>query len=341
MALTLPRPIRSLLVLTLLGQAILAMAGPRENAQNLIWQSLPPGAGIAASSKLAIGGATLQVDFAPGSFDLPTDTLLKHIEAAASAVTAYYGRFPVTRVRILVVPVGGNRETVQGTTWGDMHGFQGVTRLRINQHATAADLAEDWVTTHELVHMAFPALPDDQHWMEEGLATYIEPIARVETGELKAQQIWRDMVRDMPKGEPAAGDQGMDRTHTWGRTYWGGALFCLVADVAIRKETGNRKGLQDALREVVAEGGTIDHEWSLPKALEVGDRATGTHVLTTMYATWKDSPSPVDLQKIWDELGIRSGAGGVEFVSAPLSRVREAIASELQHGSKAELVSKR
>ena len=28
--------------------------------------------------------------------------------------------------------------------------------------------------------MAFPSLPDDQHWMEEGLATYVEPIARVE-----------------------------------------------------------------------------------------------------------------------------------------------------------------
>jgi|SRR6266568_5558676 len=281
---------------------------------------------IAATRQLKIGGTVLQVDFAAGQMDLSVEAVLAHIQAAASAVTAYYGRFPVTRARVLVVPVDGSRGMVQGTTWGDMHGFQGFTRLRIGQHATAADLAEDWVTTHELVHMAFPTLPDDQHWMEEGLATYIEPIARVETGELKAQQIWRDMVRDMPKGEPAAGDQGVDRTHTWGRTYWGGALFCLVADVQIRRETGNRKGLQDALRAVVASGGTIDHEWSLPQALEIGDRATGTHVLTSMYATWKDSPSPVDLPKMWDDLGIRSGADRIEFVAAPFSGVREAIA---------------
>jgi hypothetical protein len=280
---------------------------------------------IASSREVKIGGAVVQVDFAAGQFDLGNDAILQHIQAAAHAVSTYYGQFPVKRARVLVVPTDGRRGGVEGTTWGDMHGWPGFTRLRIGQHITSADLADDWTTTHELVHMAFPSLPDDQHWMEEGLATYIEPIARVQTGELKAQQIWRDMVRDMPKGEPEDGDRGLDRTHTWGRTYWGGALFCLVADVEIRHETKNRKGLQDALRAVVEQGGTIDHDWDLPRALAAGDQATGTHVLTSMYSTWKDSPSPVDLEKLWNELGIRREGNGVEFVSAPLSDVRDAI----------------
>jgi hypothetical protein len=180
--------------------------------------------------------------------------------------------------------------------------------------------------THELVHMAFPSLPDDQHWMEEGQATYIEPIARVMTGELKAVDVWRDMMRDMSKGEPQPGDEGLDRTHTWARTYWGGALFCLMADIAIRRETNNKKGLQDALRAVIAQGGTIDHDWDLPKALAIGDAATGTHVLTQMYAEWSDRAVPVDLAKVWSELGVRATANGVELVSsAPLAQVREAI----------------
>jgi hypothetical protein len=226
---------------------------------------------------------------------------------------------------------------MQGTTWPGMNGFQGFTRIRIGQHTTTAELAEDWTTTHELVHMAFPTLPDDQHWMEEGLATYVEPIARVATGELEARQVWRDMVYGMRKGEPAEGDSGLDRTHTWGRTYWGGALFCLVADVTIRRETQNRKGLQDALRAIVARGGTIDHEWPLDQALAIGDRATGTHVLTRMYAEWKDKPVPVDLMKLWEELGIHWTAGGpIEFVaSAPLARIRESIAGERSHAQPA------
>ena len=141
---------------------------------------------------------------------------------AASAITTYYGRFPVERARVLIVPVPDRSGIVQGTTWGDMAGWPGMTRFRIGQHATTEDLKDDWMMTHELDHMAFPSLPDDQHWMEEGLATYIEPIARVQTGELQPKQIWHDMVRDMHKGEPAEGDQGVDHTHTWGRTYWGG-----------------------------------------------------------------------------------------------------------------------
>ncbi len=305
--------------------ALLALGLPLVSAGQ--WGE-PPGRKyeIAASRQLNVGGAALQVDIAAGAIDLPLDTLVQHVQAAASAVTAYYGRFPVSRVRVLIIPVAGKHGVFGGTTWGDMGGYQGFTRIHIGQHTTTADLADDWMMTHELVHMAFPSLPDDQHWMEEGLATYIEPIARVQAGELQTRQIWHDMVRDMPKGEPGPGDEGLDRTHTWGRTYWGGALFCLVADVNIRRETSNSKGLQDAMRAVVAAGGTIDHDWDLPKALAIGDRATGTHVLTSMYSTWKDSPSPVDLQKMWDELGIRSGAGGIEFVSsAPLADIRAAI----------------
>jgi hypothetical protein len=286
---------------------------------------------IVASRELKSGGRTLQVDFAAGAMDLSQDAIFAHVQAAASAITSYYGRFPVDRARVLIVPVPDRSGVVQGTTWGDMAGWPGMTRFRIGQHATADDLKDDWMMTHELDHMAFPSLPDDQHWMEEGLATYVEPVARVESGELKPQQIWHDMVRDMHKGEPAEGDKGLDHTHTWGRTYWGGAMFCMVADVEIRRQTGNRKGLQDALRAIVAQGGTINHEWPLDKALAIGDKATGTHVLSEQYAKWKDAPVTVDLEKLWAELGIRHDGDQIEFVDdAPLAKIREAIAREVR-----------
>jgi hypothetical protein len=208
-----------------------------------------------------------------------------------------------------------------------MAGFPAMTRIHIGQHATQQDLKDDWMMTHELVHMAFPNLPDDQHWMEEGLATYVEPLARLLTGELTAQKVWDDMVRDIHQGQPQPGDQGLDRTHTWGRTYWGGALFCLVADVEIRRATSNRKGLRDALRAIVEHGGTIDHNWDLPRALAIGDAATGTHVLTEQYTKWKGAPVTVDLDKLWAELGIRRNGDDVEFVNdTPMARIREAIA---------------
>ena len=278
------------------------------------------------SRRLQIGGATLQVDFATGALDLSDDVIVKRIEMAAHAVATYYGIFPVPRVRVLIVPVADRSGVVQGTTWADVGGWPGFTRIRLGQHTSQQELAADWTITHELVHTACPTLPDDQHWMEEGLATYIEPIARVQAGELPAKQIWRDMLDGMPKGEPQPGDEGLDRTHTWGRTYWGGALFCLTADVQIRVATHNRKGLQDALRAIVAAGGTIDHDWPLTRALQIGDTATGTHVLTEQYRSWSNSPVPVDLAKLWQQLGIQRSGEQVEFsATVPYAKIREAI----------------
>lgn len=282
---------------------------------------------IAVSKTLELPGGTLQIDLAAGHLDLPSEAVFRHVQKAASALLAYYGKLPVPKARMLIIPVAGRSGILQGTTWGGRFGIPGFTRIRLGEHTTQADLADDWMTTHELVHLGFPSLPDDQHWMEEGMATYIEPVARVTTGELDAHQIWHDMVRDMPKGEPQAGDAGLDHTHTWGRRYWGGALFCLVADVNIRRETGNRKGLQDAMRAIVNAGGTIDHDWPLDQALETGDRATGTHVLTRLYAEWKDKPVPVNLPDLWPQLGIATAPdGAVTFRrDAPLAPIREAI----------------
>ena len=285
---------------------------------------------VATTHRLEVGDTSLQVDVATGTFDLGPDAMVAHVEKAAKAVAAYYGKFPVRGARVLVVPVAGESGVLQGTTWGAVRGWQAFSRLRIGQHTTQADLDDDWMMTHELVHMAFPTMPDDQHWIEEGLSTYVEPVARVQLGELKAGQIWRDMVRDMPKGEPRAGDEGIDHTHTWARTYWGGALFCLVADVAIRRETNNKKGLQDALRAIMERGGTINHDWDLPRALSVGDEATGTQVLMRLYNEWKDKPVTVDLEKLWEELGVNWVDGGsVEFVDqAPEAGIRKAITAK-------------
>jgi hypothetical protein len=281
---------------------------------------------VVYSQSLDAGGATLQIDFAAGALDLPKATIIDRIRTAAETVAFYYGHFPVPRVRILIVPVAGRRGVLQGTTWGDRDGFPAFLRIRVGELTTPGELAQDWVVTHEMVHTAMVSLPDHQLWLEEGLATYIEPIARVQAGELTAASIWADMMRGMPNGEPGLEDRGLNRTPTWGRTYWGGALFCLMADIQIRRQTANRHGLQDALRAIVAAGGTIDKEWPLLRVLRIGDQATGTNVLAQMYAHWSEAPVQVDLPALWKQLGVRAEGNTVTFdAEAPLASVRAGI----------------
>lgn len=274
-------------------------------------------------AEIKVGSSVIEVSFADGALDLQEPQILEWVTTAARAAAAYYGRFPVARTRLRIFPAAGETGVFHGTTFGPETPF---TRISVGEHTTASELSKDWMMTHELIHIAFPQVADEHHWIEEGIATYVEPIARAQLGTLSAAQIWGDMARDMPKGEPGSGDRGLDRTHTWGRTYWGGAMFCLVADVRIRERTQNKKGLQDALRGIVNAGGTIQYDWPIEKAFQVGDQATGTQVLTELYGEMKDSPVKVDLAAMWKQLGVVPQGRSVVFdESAPLAAVRRAI----------------
>jgi hypothetical protein len=196
----------------------------------------------------------------------------------------------------------------------------------IGESSGEDDLADDWVLVHEMVHFAFPTLGDAHNWMTEGQATYVEVIARAQAGDISPQDVWWQFVNQMPKGLPRLGDRGLDYTHTWGRTYWGGALFCLYADVQIRKRTGNRVGLQDAFSAIVASGGVTTQTWPLRQALRIGDGVTGVKVLEELYDELRAAPGSIDLEQLWSDLGIKVGRSAVVFDDrAPLAAVRQAI----------------
>lgn len=277
---------------------------------------------FASNFKLEVGGASLDVVFEPERFELPQNALLGWVEQCAKAVSGYYGRFPVRQARIRLLT-----SERRGVSNGKSFGGRGVTcRVAVNSHASEDDLRQDWILTHEMVHFGFPSVPERNHWIEEGIATYVEPIARARAGALSAGKVWADMARDMHQGLPEAGDQGLDNTHTWGRTYWGGALFCLLADVDIRKRSGNRKGLEDALRAINRAGGTIDVDWPVEQAFETGDQATGGSSLRDLYVKMRDKPFMVDLPELWKQLGVeRHGDTAVFDAGAPLAAVRTAI----------------
>ena len=143
---------------------------------------------------------------------------------------------------------------------------------------TRAELAADWVLVHEMTHLALPDTGEAHAWLSEGIATYVEGVARVQAGNRAESDVWAEELRAMPRGLPQPGDQGLDHTHTWGRTYWGGAMFCLIADVDIRRAHPQPRGLQDALRAVPAPAADSRPHWPIERVLRTGDAAVGVHV---------------------------------------------------------------
>jgi len=273
---------------------------------------------------LDLGGREIEVVIEAGALDLSRDEVFGWVEAQSRAVGAYFGRFPVERARVRVRPVSGAR------TGGGVMYAGDPPRVQINVGAgcTLSVLERSWVLTHELTHLALPDQRDEHRWLEEGLATYVEPWVRVQQGQITAEQVWRELVEGLPKGLPGPGDRGLDHTHTWGRTYWGGALFFFLADLEIRRRTSDERGIRDALRGVTAAGLDAATKGSIADVLATGDTAVGHGVLAAQYAAMKDAPYSVDLDAIWRDLGVRLEGGTITYDdTAPRASTRRAMSA--------------
>ncbi len=281
----------------------------------------PPLSG-APTNRLQVGGGTIEVSIGPDEPSVAEASLLRWVERCGRTVSSYFGRFPVDRVDLDVV-TGRGGKIRNGTTWG---GRRPRTRVFVGRATTERDFEADWLLTHEMVHLALPEMADEHHWIEEGLATYVESVARARIGWLEPKAMWLGLAEGLPQGLPRRGDGGLDGTRAWGRTYWGGALFWLLADVEIRENTGNRRGLEDALRGVLKAGGNITVSWPIERALDAGDRATGVKILRDLYARMGPAAMDVDLDALWKKLGVVRGAGEVTLDDrAPGAAIRRAI----------------
>src|SRR6202050_5799488 len=251
---------------------------------------------------------------------------------SANIVAAYYERFPAPLVVLHVQSAEGN-----GVGGGRTTNDSGL-RIHVNvgRDATAAALADDWVLVHEMVHLALPEVGRRHNWLAEGLATYVEGVARAQFGNRDIADVWAEDRHSMPMGLPRAGEGGMDQRIGWGRTYWGGALHCLQADIAIREQTANRVGLQTALRAILKQTGGYGFERDIGDVLRIGDAATGTHVMYGLYQQIRATPQSPNLELLWTLLGVPNDPLTQSFDDrAPLAEIRIATTAKPGEGAAA------
>ncbi len=268
--------------------------------------------GAIAVRRFTVAGVDITVAEPDPRREAAMQSLDAHVRECAEAVAKWYGAFPVDRLLLLVLPTRG---PLVGS--GAARGFGGASiRLDAPHHLGAKQYARDWVLIHEMVHLAMPSLPAAHHWLEEGSATYLEPWIQLQAGRVRAVDVWTALLSDYEQGlaEPAAG--GLDGDDSWGRTYYGGALFCLLADLRIRERTHGARSLRDAMRALPAAGANLLTTSPIEDVLARGDAATGTNVLRELYDAMGRRPLAVDLPALWRELGVRLVDGRAVFDDA-------------------------
>lgn len=277
---------------------------------------------------LLSSGAHIEVEFVDGIPQIGKQAICSWIERCAKAIATYYGRMPVKRLRIKVHNSSGDE--IGFATAGVERGVAEI-EIPVGFHATKRSLDEDWVLTHEMVHLGFPIVAWKDRWLTEGMATYIEPLARLQIGNIDEKEVWSDLIKNTPKGQPRRENETLVGARRIDRIYWGGAIFCLVADVEIRKKSKNKIGLQDVLRFIPRAGANIYSDNEPREALSVVLKSTELksygELLLNLYDRYNSTAVSANLDELFSYLGVSRLSGGAVNLNnrAPGASIRKAI----------------
>jgi len=272
---------------------------------------------------LDISGARIELTKLDGRMDQSLSALASWIERSAQAVRAFYGEFPMPRTSVTLLPVSGRSTVVFGKVLPES--APGIVLL-VGEHADNKALYSDWILIHELFHLGVPSFYGEGKWLDEGLATYYEPIIRVRAGLYTEAQMWDELERSLPQGMPAYTQLGLEQASDFRGIYWGGAIACLVADVEARKRNVTR-GLEVGLIALRKAGGNASEVWSLKDAIASIDDALGEPTLAVVAKQHAAIGRPFDLTGLLRSLGVaRAKNGSIQLIeTAPLAAIRRSI----------------
>lgn len=258
-----------------------------------------------------------------GPLDVSREALRQWVRDSAAAVVRFWGRMPIASPVVTIVPVPGRDRVVFGKLLPA--GGAGIALL-VGEHATKESLYEDWILVHELFHMGSPSFVGEGKWLDEGLATYFEPLIRARAGWTNELAVWEEFAEYMPNGLRACEADGLEHVRDYAGVYWGGALIALLADAHVRERSDGQRGLEDGLRALLEAGGHASAVWKLSDAVATVDEALGAPVLATLARDHARRGTPTALESLFQTLGVEETLGGVRLRDdTDGSRVRRAI----------------
>ena len=251
------------------------------------------------------GDPELTLATPPGALKIAPEQIAAWVSAVAEGNRRFWARSPAKGGLVLLIPSPRG-----GVPFGRVLSLGGaVVTVLVGQQATTRDLYDDWVLVHEFIHLGSPLMRDTGAWLNEGIATFYEPVLRARAGWKSEDDVWREWISSMPRGMRAMTGIGLENAGRGG-IYWGGALFVLMAEIESLTASRGKIGFSDCLRTVLAEGGDVTVKWPTMKLLDRCDAMLGKPVVTTLAKQHIEKGSAMDLDQLWRRLGVSMAEGG-------------------------------
>ena len=241
---------------------------------------------------------------------------------SAATVAAYYGQFPTHRL-LLALEAHAGDGVHGGKTFANPDAY---IRVGVGREVSAAQLQADWVLVHEMTHLALPDTGEQHAWLSEGLATYVEGVARVQSGSRSEVDVWSEeapfhATRPARRRGPRTQQHPYLGPHLLGRRDVLPARGC--RDPPAHPQPHGPPG---RVRAILKASGGLAADWPIERVLHTGDAAVGATVLADLYARYKDAAVTPDLMALWKQLGVEPDGATVRLNdAAPLADVRHAI----------------
>jgi hypothetical protein len=268
--------------------------------------------------------------------------LVAWLNRVGRALLGAYGKVPVADVQISMVSVdniswaGRFAAFLQpaAVLGGESARGQGnALQLIVDPGRPEKEFNEDWTAIHELSHLMHPYLGDRGSWLGEGLATYYQNVLRARGGLLTPVQAWDRLAGGFRRGaagphvdtlEQAAANMG--KSYAFLRVYWSGAAYWLTVDRDLRRASGGKLALDDALSRFRDCSLPSYREWQPEQFVAKLDALLGVQTFSRRYREFARMKQFPDWQALFAQLGVRASDDAVTFaVDAPDAAIRDAI----------------
>ena len=249
------------------------------------------------------GGTTLQIRFAGSVEQQRADEIVRWLQDVAEDVGHVYGRFPVDRVGVVVIP---HRSSSRGAT--SPVPFARVTRrgretveLYIDPDRPMSEFYADWTLTHEFSHLMLPRISWQQRWISEGFASYYQNVLMARAGHYSTHTALQKLSAGFDRGRNSqpqlspneAAQEGV-RTARY-KIYWSGAAIALLADVALREQSQGEESLDVVLGRFQECCLPSRRRWSGQEFFEKLDSLVMNPVFMPLYRRYANRPGFPDV----------------------------------------------
>ncbi len=288
-----------------------------------------------ANETVSASGAAFRVARLDRAHKATPEDVEAWISAAARPVASLFGRYPLSPVQVVLMPVPSYGAPV---SFGRARRAGGASTIfYLSQNADRSSLVGEWVAVHEMIHLGMPWTPQSEAWFQEGFTTYYQEVLRTRAGFQTIEAGWQRIHEGFGRGRLgndtstiADASRRMHQTHGYWRVYWGGCAIALLCDMELRRVFKGTRSLDDVIRHLHRTHVTAGRAYMGLPLLEAADRWLGRPICAPIARRVLKGRGFPDLREAYRRLGLVASSNGIRLdPAAPEAATARAIMAPL------------